>query len=129
MPSPSDRWPSESKDDVLEIRAILTSGESGKFELLDSGERVGVCDHDGYNDERKETDHNNSLLFLPAHVACLHVAKEVIRTRLKLQNINEYIVDLAVTSMRRLWEVLQARFMAMKCTQLFWYIPYIFGSH
>jgi hypothetical protein len=123
------RWPSNSEEDILEVQATLTSGQGGKFELPVIGERVGVCDDDWYDDKSKEVDENSSRLFLPVHVACLRIAKEVIKTRSRQWNIDEFRINNGVTSMRRLWEVLQARFVAMKCTQLFWYIPYIFGPH
>jgi hypothetical protein len=116
------------------MQATLISWQGRSFELQGNGEYVEVCEDDWCNDEPKDVNWDDesmkpSLLFLPVHEACLHVAKQVIRSRSRHLNADEYSGDLMATSMSRLWNILQTRFEATKRSKLSWYIPYVFGPH
>ena len=70
---PTGSWHSDSEDGILEMRAVLTSGEGRSFELQGSGEQVEVCDDDWCNDKRNcvnwdDESVERSLLFLSCFV-------------------------------------------------------------
>jgi hypothetical protein len=87
---------SASQDGIHETAAEFNYGlRPGQYLFFSTGESIQV--------------NLNQPLLLPVHEACLQIAKHVIRVRTVNRVVNPSCEE--VTSMRRLWEVLESRYL------------------
>jgi hypothetical protein len=103
-----------SADGIFETAAGVASLGGKYFVAIKTNEEVSACDpmfaYRQFEGVEFRDYRNPRPIFVPVHDACLQIAKRVIHQRTQkadLENSHQ-----KVTSMRRLWEVLESRFAA-----------------